>query len=139
MISVLFPWLDTVWKVALGLLGIVGLAIIYPVSEARQMTSLVVRKASGEMLNLKLVPVVHNKEIRGGVGVVKLERVSVVCPACRQQVEAVATDGRVKGYCAVAKQYVDFVIETQSVRSKRFTAETKAKMSAAHTGKHPTA
>ncbi|MBA7477533.1 hypothetical protein ES707_12944 [subsurface metagenome] len=44
---------------------------------------------------------------------VKLERVQIVCPACGQQVEAVATDGRVKGYCAVVKQYVDLLIETQ--------------------------
>ena len=45
-----------------------------------------------------------------GGGVLKLERVQVICPACGQQVEAVATDGRVKGYCAVAKQDVDFLI-----------------------------
>ena len=44
---------------------------------------------------------------------VKLERVHFICPACGQQVEAVASDGQVKGYCAVAKQYVDFLIETQ--------------------------
>jgi len=43
-----------------------------------------------------------------GGGVLKLERVQVTCPACGQQVEAVAADGRVKGYCAVAEQYVDF-------------------------------
>ncbi|MBA7665761.1 hypothetical protein ES703_73835 [subsurface metagenome] len=43
-------------------------------------------------------------------GVLKLERVQVTCPACGQQVEAVAADGRVKGYCAVAKQYVGFLI-----------------------------
>ncbi|GAH98371.1 unnamed protein product, partial [marine sediment metagenome] len=35
-------------------------------------------------------------EVIGG-GVLKLERVRVICPACGQQVEAVATDGRVKG------------------------------------------
>ena len=57
------------------------------------MTSLVVRKVSSE-------------------GVLKLERVQVICPACGQQGEAVATDGRVKGYCAVTKQHVDFLIET---------------------------
>ena len=69
----------------------------------------------------------------------KLERVQVICPACGQQVEAVATDGRVKGYCAVAKQYVDFLIETQRVHTGRhLTAETRAKISAAKTGKHPT-
>jgi len=56
--------------------------------------------------------------------VVKLERVQVICPACGQQVEAVAQDGRVKGYCAIAKQSVDFLIEIQR------TAETKAEMSA---------
>jgi len=50
--------------------------------------------------------------IHGG-GVVKRERAHAMCPACGQQVEGVATDGRVKGYCAVAKRYVDFVIETQ--------------------------
>jgi hypothetical protein len=49
--------------------------------------------------------------IRGEISVVKLERVHVICPACGQQVEAVASDGQVKGYCAVAKQYVDFPIE----------------------------
>ena len=55
---------------------------------------------------------------------VKLERVRVICPACGQQVEAVASDGRVKGYCAIAKQSVDFPIEKQP------TTETKAEMSA---------
>ena len=48
----------------------------------------------------------------------------VICPACGQQVEAVVRDGRVKGYCAVAKKYVDFLIEKQR------TTETMAKMSA---------
>jgi len=48
----------------------------------------------------------------GRDGVVRLERVRVICPACRQPVEAVAGDGRVKGYCAVARQNVDFLIET---------------------------
>lgn len=106
------------------------------------MTSLVVRKASrGGVLKLKLrlVPVVHNKEIRGG-GIVKLERVPVVCPACGQQVEAVAGDGRVKGYCAVAKQSVDFLIETWP-ETKKFwqDPEYRAKQSAAHIGKRQTA
>ena len=54
----------------------------------------------------------------------KIERFQVMCPACGQQVEAVARDGRVKGYCAVAKQYVDFPIE------KQCATETKAEMSA---------
>ena len=54
----------------------------------------------------------------------KVERFQVICPACGQQVEALARDGRVKGYCAIAKQSVDFLIE------KRRTAETKAKISA---------
>jgi len=60
----------------------------------------------------------------GGMEVVKPERVQVICPACGQQVEAVASDGRVKGYCAIAKQSVDFLIKKQR------TAETKAEMSA---------
>ena len=48
-------------------------------------------------------------------GVVKLERVRVTCPACGQEVEAVASDSQVKGYCAVARRYVDFVAETQRI------------------------
>ena len=78
------------------------------------MTSLVVRKVIG-------------------TGVLKLERVQVICPACGQQVEAVAADGRVKGYCAVARQYVDFPIETQLAPQgvvhigNPVTAETRAK------------
>jgi len=76
------------------------------------MTGLVLRKVrSGGAL--KLVPVVPGPI---GGGVVKLERVQVICPACGQQVEAVARDGRVKGYCAVARQYVNFLIETQLER-----------------------
>ena len=54
----------------------------------------------------------------------KLELLKVICPACGQQVEAVARDGRVKGYCAIAKQSLDFPIEKQR------TTETKAEMSA---------
>jgi endogenous inhibitor of DNA gyrase (YacG/DUF329 family) len=53
---------------------------------------------------------------------VKLERLRVICPACGQQVEAIASDGRVKGYCAIAKQSVDFPIE------KLRTKKTKAVM-----------
>jgi len=104
------------------------------------MTSFVVRKASGEMLKLKLVPVMPGV-IHGG-GVVKLERASITCPACGQQVEAVAMDGRVKGYCSVARQHVDFLIETQLapqsvVRIGRpGTAETRAKISAALRRRH---
>ena len=94
-----------------------------------------------------------------GGGVLKLERVQVICPACGQQVEAVATDGRVKGYCAAAKQNVDFPVtqgmavpvgsQANAVASvtaatavhtgKNLTAEHKAKISAALTGKHLTA
>ena len=55
---------------------------------------------------------------------VKLDLLKVICPACGQQVEAVVRDGRVKGYCAIAKQSVDFLIEKQR------TAETKAEISA---------
>ena len=71
-----------------------------------------------------MTSLVVRKEIHGGTEVVKLERVRVICPACGQQVEAVASDGRVKGYCAIAKQSVDFPIEKQR------TTETKAEMSA---------
>jgi len=72
----------------------------------------------------------HKKLI--GEGVLKLERIQVICPACGQRVEAVTTDGRVKGYCAVAKKYMDFLIETQRVpTNKNLTAEARAKQSAA--------
>ena len=54
----------------------------------------------------------------------KVERFQVICPACGQQVEAAVRDGQVKGYCAIAKKYVDFLIEKQR------TAETKAEISA---------
>jgi len=119
------------------------------------MTSLVVRKVSnGGVLKLKLVPVVP--KVIGG-GVLELERVQVTCPACGQQVEAVARDGQVKGYCAAAKQYVDFPIKPQLERKKWWLdPEYRAKLSAAvkqlwqdpeyrarqiatHIGKHPTA
>ena len=55
---------------------------------------------------------------------VKLDMLKVICPACGQQVETVARDGRDKGYYAIAKQSVDFLIE------KQCTTETKAEMSA---------
>jgi len=91
-----------------------------------------------------------------GGGVLKLERVQVICPVCGQQVEALAKDGQVKGYCAVAKQYVGFLIETHVRTDKDNTAEARAKISAAikkrwqdpeyqakqiatHRGRHPTA
>jgi hypothetical protein len=67
---------------------------------------------------------VVSKEIHGGTEVVKLERVRVICPACGQQVKAVASDGRVKGYCAVAKQSLDFTIKKQRI------TEAKAEISA---------
>lgn len=41
-----------------------------------------------------------------------------MCPACGQQIEAVAEDGQVKGYCGVANQYVDFLIEAQGRDSR---------------------
>ncbi len=92
-----------------------------------------------------------------GGGVVKLERVQIVCPACGQQVEAVAGDGRVKGYCAIARQFVDFLAETQLKREKWWLdpeyrvklssamkkqwqdPEYRTKQIAAHIGRHPTA
>lgn len=100
------------------------------------------------------------KVISGGV--LNLERVQVICPACGQQVKAVAADGRVKGYCAVAKQHVDFAVETQLAPQSvvcignPVTTETRAKLSAStkkhwqdpeyrarqiatHTGRHPSA
>lgn len=94
------------------------------------MTGLVWRKVrSGGAVKLKRVPVVR-REVLGGVGVVNLQRVRVICPACGQQVEAVARDGQVKGYCAVNNQSVDFLAETYPVPMEHPTAETKAKISA---------
>ena len=61
-----------------------------------------------------------------------MELLKVICPACGQQVEAVARDGRVKGYCAIAKQYVDFLIGTKLQRKGyQQDPEYRAKMSAA--------
>jgi len=59
-------------------------------------------------------PAIPSRTLIGG-GAVKTDRLRVTCPACGEQVEAIARDGRVKGYCAVAKQSVDFEIETQPV------------------------
>ena len=78
------------------------------------MTTLIVRKVINER-SLKLVQV-GPKVLREGV--LELKRCQVICPACGQQIEAIARDGQVKGYCAVAKQYVDFPIETQLERKK---------------------
>ena len=62
----------------------------------------------------------------------KLELLKVICPACGQQVEAVARDGRVEGYCAIAKQYVDFLIKTKLERkSYRQDPEYRVKLSVA--------
>ena len=61
-----------------------------------------------------------------------LEVLKVICPACGQQVEAVAWDGRVKGYCAIVRQYVDFLIETKLERKDyRQDPEYRAKQKAA--------
>ena len=60
------------------------------------------------------------------------ERQIFICPACSQQVEAVVRDGRVKGYCAVARQYVDFLVKTKvEKRSYRQDPEYRAKLRAA--------
>lgn len=78
-----------------------------------------------------MTSLVVRKEIRGEIGVVKLERVHVICPACGEQVETIAKNGRVKGYCAVAKHSVDFLVETQPVPiGKHPPDETKAEISA---------
>ena len=56
----------------------------------------------------------------------------IICPACGQQVEAMVRDGRVKGYCAVARQYVDFLIGTKLGKmSYRQDPEYRAKLRAA--------
>ena len=61
-----------------------------------------------------------------------MELLKVICPACGQQVEAMARDGRVKGYCAIAKQYVDFLVEAKlEKKSSRQDPEYRAKLRAA--------
>ncbi len=52
-----------------------------------------------------------------------MERVQFICPACGQQVEAIAINGRIKGYCAIAKQSIDSPIKKQR------TVKTKAEIS----------
>ena len=60
------------------------------------------------------------------------EVLKVICPACSQQVEAVVRDGRVKGYCTIAKQYVDFLVEAKlEKKSYMQDPEYRAKMRAA--------
>ena len=62
----------------------------------------------------------------------KHELLKVICPACSQQVKAVVRDGRVKGYCAIAKQYVDFLVEAKlEKKSYRQDPEYRAKLRAA--------
>lgn len=56
-----------------------------------------------------------NERLINREGLVEVEWVRVRCPACGQRVLAVAGDGRVRGYCAVAKRYVDFVAETPRI------------------------
>jgi hypothetical protein len=58
------------------------------------------------------------------MGVVKLERVQVICTACGQQVEAIARDGWVRGYCAIAGQFVDFQVEKLHSTDKRVEMPT---------------
>ncbi len=60
------------------------------------------------------------------------EFIKITCPACSQQVEAVVRDDRIKGYCAVAKQYVEFLVKTKSERRNyRQDPEYRAKLRAA--------
>ena len=55
--------------------------------------------------------------------------VKVTCPACGQQVEAVVRDDRVQGFCAVAKEYVNFLVKTKPGRKDyRQDPEYRAKL-----------
>jgi len=54
---------------------------------------------------------------------VRLSRSWIVCPGCGEKVEAIASDGRVKGYCAISRRRVDFAAETQRI-GKNPAAET---------------
>jgi len=55
-----------------------------------------------------------------GEGLVKMECVRVTCPACGQEVEAIARDGVIRGWCSISRQRVNFPIEM----GKNPTAET---------------
>jgi len=58
--------------------------------------------------------------------------IKVICPACKQQVKAVVRNGRIKGYCTIAKKYVDFVVKIKSERKDyRQDPEYRAKLRAA--------
>jgi len=46
---------------------------------------------------------------------VELTRSRVRCPGCGEEVLAVVSDGRVRGYCTVAGCYVNFLAETQRI------------------------
>ena len=72
-------------------------------------------------------------EIRQGVEVVRRQRVRVVCPACGEQIEAVANNGRVKGYCAVGKRFVDFPIESRDMVET--SAESLAELTSIRAGR----
>ena len=62
----------------------------------------------------------------------RLELLKIICPACGQQVEAVVRDGRIKGFCTITRQYVDFLIEPKLERKNyRQDPEYRAKLSAA--------
>ena len=51
---------------------------------------------------------------------IRREQVSIICPACGQKVKAIASDGKVKGYCAVARQYVEFLANTQLIADQQY-------------------
>ena len=60
------------------------------------------------------------------------EVLKIICPACSQQVEAVVRGGRITGFCTIARQYVDFLIETKLERKNyRQDPEYRAKLRAA--------
>ena len=74
---------------------------------------------------------------------VKQDLLKVICPACGQQVEAVARDGRVKGYCTIANKYVDFLVGTKPERKDfrqdpEYRAKQKAALKNKGTGANPT-
>jgi len=48
-------------------------------------------------------------------GTVQLESVVAICPGCGQQVEAIARDGEVKGYCSVSRTWV---VVTQTMQAE---------------------
>ena len=58
--------------------------------------------------------------------------IKVTCPACGRQVKAIVRDDIIKGYCTIAKQYINYAIKTKlGKKDYRQDPEYRAKLRAA--------